>query len=163
MARILIADRVPFMSNITRFALQVGCHEVVAEAADGKQAVEMYTVFEPDLVLSEMILPRMNGISVLQKIKAIDPEAKVIICSTVRKESMIEQALSFGADAYIIKPFQIQNFLAEIRAVVGPEETACKQSETTLNPAELQEMMNKVLTKQISQDEIAVFLRSLKR
>lgn len=159
MARILIADRVPFMSNITRFALQVGGHEVVAEAANGIQAIEMYSVLEPDLVISEIVLPRINGISLLQKLKAIDPLARVIICSTVRKESMIEQALSFGADAYILKPFQIQNFLAEIRRVVGPEKAAAPGSGVELNQAELQEMVNKVLIKTITSEEIATFLR----
>ncbi len=163
MARILIADRVPFMSNITRFALQVGGHEVVAEAADGLQAVEMYSVLEPDLVISEIVLPRFNGISLLQKLKAIDPDARVIICSTVRKEGMIQQALSFGADAYIIKPFQIQNFLAEIRKIVGPEKASPPPPAIALNKAELQEMVNKVLTRTISQEEISLFLQKMKK
>lgn len=164
MARVLIVDRVPFMSNITKFALQYGGHEVVGEAADGQEAVDYYLSLQPDLIISEMILPKVSGIDLLTKLKRINPDSKIIICSTVRKDSMIEQAMSKGADSYIIKPFQIHSFLSEVSRVVGEEKTK-KESprRQNLSQEELNEMLGKILTKSITPEEIGVLLRDLDR
>ncbi|PKL59692.1 MAG: two-component system response regulator [Methanomicrobiales archaeon HGW-Methanomicrobiales-4] len=164
MARILIADRVPFMSNITTFALQYGGHDVVEVAVDGEQAIEYHMSLEPDLTILEIMLPKLNGIEVLEKLKRISPGSKIIICSTVRKDAMIERAMAHGAESYIIKPFQILSFLSEIRRIVGDEEICPDliQKHAT-SQDELNKMLGKILTRSITPEEISAFLKDKNR
>jgi two-component system, chemotaxis family, chemotaxis protein CheY len=163
MARILIADRVPFMSNITKFALQYGGHDVVGVAENGEQALDYYLSLQPDLLISEIILPKMNGIEVLAKIKKIYPNSKILMCSTVRKGSVIEKAISHGAQGYIIKPFQINSFLSEVRRIIGVENIS-KESipKQIISQEVIDEMLGKILTRSITPDEIGKFLKGLK-
>jgi two-component system, chemotaxis family, chemotaxis protein CheY len=163
MARILIADRVPFMSNITKFALQYGGHDVVGVAMDGEQALDYYLSLQPDLLISEIILPKINGIEVLDKLIKIHPNSKILMCSTVLKGSVIEKAMAHGAQGYIIKPFQINSFLYEVRRIVGVENISKEPiPKKVISQEIIDEMLGKILTRSITPDEIGSFLRDLK-
>lgn len=166
MARILLVDRVPFMRNITRFALEYGGHEVIDEADDGQQALNLFFRMKPDILITEIILPKYNGLQILNKIKEKDQNSKIIICSTVSQEKMIVQALMHGADSYIVKPFYIPNFLIEVNRVLGilseqglnrPEEYSSTEKE------ELKRISDRILTKNISPEELRDFIRSLQQ
>ncbi|HWQ68277.1 MAG TPA: response regulator [Methanospirillum sp.] len=166
MARILIVERVPFMRNVTRFALEYGGHTIIQEAEDGQEAVDFYKKCKPDLVILELMLQKITGMQVLETIKGIDPDARVIICSTVRQQRMIDLAMDHCADSYIVKPFQIPNFLREVNRVLGIEEIPEKEGDEALIPLEkedLEKIAAKVLTKTISPEEMRSFLRELNR
>jgi two-component system chemotaxis response regulator CheY len=165
MARILVADRVPFMRNITRFALEYGGHEVIAEAGDGKEALDLFFRIKPDLLISEIVLPKVNGLQVLNKIREEDKDARLIICSSVSQETMIEQAMARGADSYIVKPFNIQRFLVEVNRVLGVSDIPQyhRVEEITITEQEdLENMAAKVLTKTISPEELRAFINTIR-
>lgn len=165
MARILIADRVPFMRNITRFALEYGGHEVVGEAEDGREVVNLFFRIKPDLLVTEIILPKFNGLQVINKIRDVDLKTRVIICSAVSQEKMIEEAMRRGADSYIVKPFHIPSFLVEVNRVLGISQMPEFKRLESLNASEaedLKRISDKILTKTISPEELRAFIKVLK-
>lgn len=76
---------------------------IVGEAADGVQAIELATTLQPDLVFTDIAMPKLNGILAMAKIKAACPGARVIVLSMHLTEDHIRRALIAGADGYMVK------------------------------------------------------------
>lgn len=119
MARILIVDDAAFMRMMIKDILTKSGHEVVAEAADGAQAVEKYKEFRPDLVTMDITMPEMDGITALKEIKKIDSNAKVIMCSAMGQQAMVIDAIQAGAKDFIVKPFQADRVIEAINKTLG--------------------------------------------
>lgn len=91
--------------------------EVVAEAADGLQALERYAEVRPDVVLLDLVMPGMSGQEVLQALLEQDPEARVVIVSSMGAGPAIESCLEMGARSFLQKPFDsadLERILREI-------------------------------------------------
>ena len=121
MARtVLVVDDSAFMRNLLKQLLEDD-HEVVGEAENGVEAVELYRELDPDVVTMDVVMPIRNGIEATSEIKSIDPDSSVIMCTSVGQEEKMRQAVEAGADGYITKPFQKPNVLEAIDDVVGVE------------------------------------------
>ncbi|NJP38230.1 response regulator [Alkalicoccus luteus] len=105
MTRLLITDDAAFMRMTLKKMVTDAGYEVVAEAENGQEAVALYEEHKPDLVTMDITMPEMNGIEALEKIKAFDPDAKVIMCSAMGQQSMVIDAIQKGASDFIVKPF----------------------------------------------------------
>jgi len=81
--------------------------------------VVKYKELKPDLVTMDVVMPKVNGIEALKEIRAIDPNAKVVMCTAVGQEQMVKLAIKTGAKGYIVKPFQAPKVLEEINNVLG--------------------------------------------
>lgn len=112
--RIMIVDDAAFMRMMIKDILTKNGYEVVAEAADGAQAVEKYKEHQPDLVTMDITMPEMDGIASLKAIKEINPNAKIIMCSAMGQQSMVIDAIQAGAKDFIVKPFQADRVLEAI-------------------------------------------------
>lgn len=77
----------------------------VFEAINGEQAITDYQSINPDIVVMDLIMPKMDGIEALEKIKEIDCNAKIIMCSSLCEPYTMNEAFSKGALDFIIKPF----------------------------------------------------------
>ena len=115
---ILIVDDAAFMRMMIRDILKKEGYEVVGEAKDGKEAVELYRELSPALVLMDITMPVMDGIEALKKIKEFNPSAVVIMCSALGQSSMVIEAIGAGAKDYIIKPFQTDRVLEAVKKVL---------------------------------------------
>lgn len=104
--RILITDDALFMRVTLKNILTQNGFEVVGEAENGKQSVKLYQELQPDLVTMDITMPEMDGISALKEIKALDPSAKVVMCSAMGQKGMVIEAIQAGAKDFIVKPFQ---------------------------------------------------------
>ncbi len=102
---LLIADDSLFMRTWLRNMLDKSMFQVITEAKDGYEAVEKYKEFTPDLVLLDITMPKVNGLTALKEIQHYDPSAKVIMCSAMGQKSLIIEALQCGAKDFIIKPY----------------------------------------------------------
>jgi two-component system chemotaxis response regulator CheY len=121
MARsVLVVDDSAFMRNLLKQLLEDD-HEVVGEAENGVEAVELYHDLDPDVVTMDVVMPIRNGIEATAEIKGDDPNASVIMCTSVGQEEKMREAVEAGADGYITKPFQKPNVLEAIDDVVGVE------------------------------------------
>jgi two-component system chemotaxis response regulator CheY len=115
MGTIMIVDDASFMRAVLKkIVLQAG-HEVIAEAANGDDAITQFQQAKPDLVLMDIIMPpgpkAKDGIEALKQIVASDASAKVIMCSSMGQQSLIAEALKSGAKDFVIKPFQPQKVI----------------------------------------------------
>jgi two-component system, response regulator, stage 0 sporulation protein A len=95
--------------------------EIVFTVYDGLQAVEAVIREKPDILILDMIMPYLDGLGVLEKIKALDIDTvpKTIILSAIGQESMVQKAISLGADYYIVKPFDLNILTERIYQVIG--------------------------------------------
>ncbi|MEN1759997.1 response regulator [Anoxynatronum sibiricum] len=78
---------------------------IVIEAVNGIEALEKYAIERPDLVLMDIVMPEMDGIGCLKRIRDIDPHAKVIVLSSVGNRETLLEALEAGALDFIQKPW----------------------------------------------------------
>jgi|SRR5699024_1273202 len=112
--RILIVDDAAFMRMMIKDILVKNNFEVVGEAQDGVEAVEMYKDLKPDLVTMDITMPEMDGIAALKQIKEINPEARVVMCSAMGQQAMVIDAIQAGAKDFIVKPFQSDRVIEAI-------------------------------------------------
>ncbi|WP_435126212.1 chemotaxis protein CheY [Halobaculum sp. D14] len=115
--KVLIADDSEFMRNLLREILE-GEFEIVGEAENGVEAVDMYGEYDPDLVMMDIVMPIRNGIEATEEITADNPGANIIMCTSVGQEEKMKAAVKAGAEGYITKPFQKPNVLEAINDVV---------------------------------------------
>jgi len=115
--RVLIADDSEFMRNLLREILE-GDFEIVGEAENGVEAVDLYNEHNPDIVMMDIVMPIRSGIEATDEITGADPDAKVIMCTSVGQEEKMKEAIKAGASGYITKPFQKPNVLEAINDVI---------------------------------------------
>ena len=111
MARVLVVDDAAFMRKMVSDALTGGGHEVVGEAGNGAEAVLRYQELRPDVMTLDITMPEKDGLAALKEIIAIDPGAKVIMCSALGQESKVLEAIKLGAKDFVVKPFQPERIL----------------------------------------------------
>jgi two-component system chemotaxis response regulator CheY len=80
--------------------------EIVGEAENGRKAVEMYKMLNPELVTMDITMPDMDGIEALTEIMKFDSKAKVIMLSAMGQETKIREAVIQGAKGFVVKPFK---------------------------------------------------------
>jgi len=117
MAKILISDDSQFMRKVLGDILTKNGYTEFVEAENGNQAVEKYNAEKPDLVLIDIIMPEKDGIAVLKEI--VPQGAKVLVISAVGQEDMMKQATDAGAKGYIVKPFEEEQVMGEIKKILG--------------------------------------------
>ncbi|MBN1346014.1 MAG: response regulator [Phycisphaerae bacterium] len=118
-SRVLVVDDSAFMRKMLKDILVgTGC-DVVAEAADGAEAVSKYRELRPDLVTLDMIMPVKGGLEALTEIRELDPDAHVIVISAVEQRQPLMEALKHGAADYIVKPFERDRVEEAVRRVLG--------------------------------------------
>lgn len=122
MARILIVDDSTVMRKNLYSIFTSNGHEVIGEAADGKQAVLLYLQLNPDLVTMDITMPKMTGVEVVKQIISNDSSAKIIMVSALNQKQMVFEALKNGAKHYIIKPIESSQLLGVVNEVLENNE-----------------------------------------
>lgn len=112
--RILVVDDAMFMRKMIRRLLEEGGYGEVLEAEDGDQAIAAFRDLSPNLVLLDITMPGPSGMEVLEKMLRLKPEAKIIMCSAVGQDMMIQKALKAGAVNFIVKPFKKEEFCSVV-------------------------------------------------
>ena len=119
MAKVMICDDAAFMRMMIKDILVKNGYEIAAEAENGLKAVEQYPEAKPDLVLMDITMPEMDGIEAVRRIKTLDPNANIIMCSAMGQQAMVIEAIQAGAKDFIVKPFQANRVLEAVRKVIG--------------------------------------------
>lgn len=91
--------------------------EVVGEASNGREAIELYEQLQPDLVFMDITMPEMDGLEALKAIRAKDPNAKVVMCTAMGQKQIVLDAIQAGAKDFIVKPFQPDRILEAVHKV----------------------------------------------
>lgn len=120
---VMIVDDVAFVRKTLAGILTEARYQVVAEAADGQEAVELYMKLHPDIVTMDIVMPKMSGIEAVRKIMKINKDARILMVSAMEQENLVMEAINVGARDYLIKPFQTQDVLKTMeRMLTGNEE-----------------------------------------
>ncbi len=104
MAKIMIVDDSKTFRDLIKDIIEKSGHKVVGEAADGLEAIDLYPDIKPDIVILDIIMPKISGNDAIKGILKKDPNAKIIICSTLDFEDLIQDTIKLGVKDYIIKP-----------------------------------------------------------
>lgn len=118
--RILIVDDEPNIVLSLEFLMQREGYQV-ATAADGDTALEALAAQAPDLVILDVMLPKVNGFDVCRRIKA-DPRWKgirVLILTARGRDTEVSKGLGLGADLYVTKPFSTKELMAQVRELLA--------------------------------------------
>ena len=118
--RILIVDDEPNIVVPLEFLMRREGYDV-AVAGDGQAALDALEAGAPDLVILDVMLPKLNGFEVCRRIRA-DPRwarLKVLMLTARGRDQEVEKGLGLGADAYVTKPFSTRELVARVRALLG--------------------------------------------
>ncbi len=118
--KVLVVDDSMFVRKQISQILTSEGFEVVAQAQDGAEGLEMYKQHHPnvDLVTMDITMPKMDGVTSLEKIMEFDKEAKVIMISALGKEELVKKSLMAGAKNYIVKPLDRKKVLERILQIL---------------------------------------------
>lgn len=111
MAKILIVDDAIYMRTVIRNALESAGHEIVGEATTGMEAVKAYRELHPEMVIMDITMPDMDGVTSVKFIREMDPEAVIIMCSAAGEHILMYDAMKAGAKDFIVKPFQTERLV----------------------------------------------------
>lgn len=125
--------------------------EVVGEAGDGLQAVELHRVLRPDITLMDLQLPRLRGVDAILKIREESPTARFIVLTTFDGDEDIYRALQAGAKAYLLKGMTVEDLLTTIQAV--------HNGKTRIAPAIAEKLAERMSGQALTGRELAVLER----
>ncbi len=103
--RVLVADDSSTMRKIILRSLQAVGVPTAVEAADGEEAVNMFKPGEFDLVLTDWNMPGKSGLEVIQEIRKVDKDVKIMMVTTEAEKSRVMEAIQAGVSDYLVKPF----------------------------------------------------------
>src|SRR5688572_21370134 len=120
--RILVVDDEPQLMRVLRMGLKSRGYDVRV-AADGLCGLETFMDWKPDLVITDLAMPEMDGLELCRRLRAISPVPIIVLSAKGEEETKVE-ALDIGADDYVTKPFGIDELLARVRASLRRAATA---------------------------------------
>ncbi|MCB1199783.1 MAG: response regulator [Leptospiraceae bacterium] len=112
--RVFIVDDSGYMRQVIRKHLENKGYEIIGEAQDGLEAIQKYQELKPDITTMDISMKKVGGIEATKKIKAIDPNARIIIVSALGESRFIKEAIQAGAHDFIIKPFAEERLISSI-------------------------------------------------
>jgi two-component system, chemotaxis family, chemotaxis protein CheY len=115
---VLVVDDSMFMRNIISEILEKNSIEVVGQATNGREAVDKYNLLRPDIVTMDLTMPDMKGIDAIRLIIEQDPNARIIVCSSMGQREFIREAIDAGAKGFVIKPFEEEDIVKEVTKVI---------------------------------------------
>ncbi len=121
--------------------------EVVGEAADGSEGVAMARRLEPDVILMDLLMPNMDGITAIARVKAERPETEIVTMTSFIEEDKVTAALEAGASGYVLKDAEAEEVAAAVRAAFA--------GEVHLDPAVARLLAQRMRLRKAPQDEMA--------
>jgi two-component system chemotaxis response regulator CheY len=112
MHRLLIVDDALIMRKVIHEVAREAGWEVVGEAKNGQEALELYTALRPDLVTLDLVMPIMDGLEALRRIRALDPQARLIVITALDQKETLLESIRQGAIDFIVKPFDRERLTA---------------------------------------------------
>jgi DNA-binding NarL/FixJ family response regulator len=115
---LLVDDYEPWLAFVLNALKKEPQLEIVAQASDGLEAVQRAEQLEPDLILLDIGLPKLNGIEAARRIREVSPTSKILFVSENRSPDVAEEALSNGAGGYVVKSDAASELLPAVKAVL---------------------------------------------
>ena len=127
--RVVVAeDNRDFAALVQQYLSEQQDIEVVGIANNGEEALAVINEKRPDVVLLDIIMPKIDGLGVLENLAGESNRPKVIVLTGLGQEAMTQRIMELGADYYVVKPMNMGNLAARIRQLIGAE------SQVTIRP-----------------------------
>ena len=117
---VLAVDDSAFTLTIISTYLDNSEFEIVGTARNGMEALERFTEITPDLVLMDLVMPGWSGQETLRRMLSVNPEARVVMISSLGTEDAVAECLEIGAKSFLQKPFKKEELIGFLRDVVAP-------------------------------------------
>ena len=104
MGKLVLVDDSKVARTLLKNILESAGHEILAEGSNGLEGFDLYREHKPDIITLDITMPVQNGIDCLKNIIKHYPDAKVILVTSVGKDKLVDEAMSSGAKAFLIKP-----------------------------------------------------------
>ena len=144
---LVVDDHALLRTGVANIINQEPDLQVVAEAGNGVEAIDAYERHHPDVTLLDLRMPVMDGVEVVRRIRALEPQARVIVLTTYDTDDEIARALKAGAKAYVLKDIAADDLIACIRDVLA--------GKTYLAPAAAAKLAEGVTHVQLTPRELA--------
>jgi two-component system chemotaxis response regulator CheY len=115
--KILIVDDAPFIVESFTEIFQDQGWNVVGSAVNGKEAIEKFKITKPDIVIMDILMPELDGLTAIRKIIELDKDAKIVVVSALAKRDLDKESIEAGAKFFVKKPFDIDDLIEKIRKV----------------------------------------------
>jgi len=115
---LVVDDALIIRKMITELARECGWN-IAGEAKDGQEACEIYKNQKPDLVTMDMVMPNMDGLEALKKIRELDANARIIMISAVNQKDKLAESIQAGGSDFIVKPFDKTRLKALLEKILG--------------------------------------------
>jgi two-component system, NarL family, response regulator LiaR len=142
----LVDDHAVVRSGLSAFLMVCEDVELVGEAADGRDALESYRHLDPDVILMDLMMPRMNGVEATRAIRERSPDVQIIALTSFGDDDLIKQVLEAGAIGYLLKDIAAQELEEAIRRAHA--------GYPTLSPEATQGLIRAASTSQQSEDRL---------
>jgi two-component system chemotaxis response regulator CheY len=118
--KVLVVDDSGFLRTVLKKILERHDYEVIGMAENGHEAITKYKEMKPDLVTLDIIMPQMNGLETLKLLKIVDPNACVVVVSSMSSKESVTDCMKAGAKNYILKPFVEGKVIEVIQKALSP-------------------------------------------
>jgi two-component system chemotaxis response regulator CheY len=116
----VITDDAIFMRTLLRKIIEQNDeYEVVGEASNGREAIEMAAKYQPGILTLDITMPEMDGIQAVKEILNVSPKTRIIMVSAMGQQSMVIEAIKQGAKDFVVKPFDKSRVYQSIRNVLA--------------------------------------------
>ncbi|MCI8565490.1 MAG: response regulator [Lachnospiraceae bacterium] len=119
MAKIMVVDDAAFMRMMIKNTLTKNGYTDIVEAQDGAEAVAKFDEEKPDMVFMDITMPNMDGLQALKKIKEGHADARIVMCTAMGQQSMVVEAIKYGAKDFIVKPFNADRIVEAVNSILG--------------------------------------------
>lgn len=120
--KVLIVDDASFIREILKNIASKQGWNICAEAEDGEEAIKMCLLYRPDIIIMDIVMPKMSGIESGKQILRKFPEMPIIGLSTMNQEEIMAQAIEAGFVSYITKPFENWTIITAVQEALGRKE-----------------------------------------
>ncbi len=146
--RVVLADDHPIVRAGIRHELQSSGIEVLGEAADGIQALQLVNQLKPDLLILDVEMPELNGLEVTRKLRESQPQLPILVLSAYDHEGYIEGLLEAGARGYVLKDEALETIVHAVYAAV--------EGRTWLSPRVATKLVNRMAHPKAREDELSL-------
>ncbi len=119
MSKVLIVDDALFMRKMIRTALEPLGFDIVGEAANGFEAVDMFNEFRPDLMTMDIVMPEKTGLEALSEIRRESKDVKVIMITAIDQRDSMLEAMRLGVSDFVVKPFNEDRIVSAVEKSLG--------------------------------------------
>lgn len=115
--RLLVTDDALIIREMIKDVASSDGWEIAGEAANGQQAIDLYTELRPDAVTLDLVMPEFDGLHALRGIMSFDPDAKILLVTALDQTEILKEAITIGVADFIVKPFEDAKLIDALKRI----------------------------------------------